>query len=227
MLMMMRVISLVFTLNTTKSLSVGSYLSRQQTFATFFLLAHFLPFLLYPPKTAAATKATTKQRERVLLSTCKMLDQQIWILYLIHLEFYLLGIIVVVVVFFFFFLPSIWGLSDLFLCTRIIPLHSCVCWSPGCDFRRLSRLRRRRRWRKEAFVGERRRRWWQQQQLLVLWMNGSGSRLTCWAAKLIRNFGLPTWFGWISVGVGLDELWWSWGGSMDFVDLGFGPVLCL
>jgi hypothetical protein len=47
-MLMMMVISLVFTLNTTKSLSVGSYLSRQQTFATFFLLAHFLPFYFTP-----------------------------------------------------------------------------------------------------------------------------------------------------------------------------------
>jgi len=64
MLMMMRVISLVFTLNTTKSLSVGSYLSRQQTFATFFLLAHFLPFLLHPQKQRQQLKQQqSKERE--------------------------------------------------------------------------------------------------------------------------------------------------------------------
>jgi hypothetical protein len=75
MLMMMRVISLVFTLNTTKSLSVGSYLSRQQTFATFFLLAHFLPFLLHPQKQRQQLKQQ-QTKERVLFATCKMLDQQ-------------------------------------------------------------------------------------------------------------------------------------------------------
>jgi TRAP-type uncharacterized transport system fused permease subunit len=60
MMMMMMVISLVFTLNTTNSRSFGAYVSRQQTFATFFLLAHFLPFLLYPQK----QRQQLKQQQR-------------------------------------------------------------------------------------------------------------------------------------------------------------------
>jgi hypothetical protein len=120
----------------------------------------------------------------------------------------------------FFFLLS----EDYLISSSVHESFLCIhaCWSPRLRFS--PTVTTATRMRKEAFVGGRRR-WRRRRQQLLLWMNGSGRRLTCRAAELIRNFGL----------LELDEFPWAWawmnsggaGSFNGFRGLGVWTSLCM